>query len=476
MKNELVIVIPTYNERENIEEILSQILVLELPADILFIDDNSPDGTGQLLKGFVNRYNNVYSIHRSEKLGIGSAHVEGINWAYDQGYNMLITMDGDLSHSPDYISELISKANESDVIVGSRYLNKKSISTWNYYRKFLTRIGHLATKVFLSMPYDATGAFRLYRLDKISRYFLNSVISKKYSFFFESLYVLYVNGYNINEISVELPDRVYGHSKMKYFDIIDSLSRLLLIKLSSLIDYQKYEIVEPIGTELINEETVDKQGWDSYWIKKNKPSLIIYDVIALIYRKLIIKPSLKYYIKKNFNEKSNLLHAGCGSGQVDVEVGKLQNITAMDISVKALNIYKKYNKNYYNIIHGSILDIPISGKSYDGIYNLGVMEHFNEDEIITILIEFNRVLKSKGKIILFWPPEFGLSVIFLKVIHYCLNELLNQKVKFHPPEISRLKSRYQIIKYFKKTGFVLEKYSFGLRDIFTYVVIVGQKI
>ena len=190
MKNKLLILIPTYNEKENVEKILSQIFALSLSADILFIDDNSPDGTGQLLEEMAKKNKSIFVLNRPGKKGIGSAHADGINWAYDSGYRTLITMDCDLSHSPEYISEFILNSTKADIVVGSRYLQEKSLTTWNIYRKTLTHLGHFSTKIFLNMPYDATGAFRLYRLDRIPQHFLNLISSNNYPFFFESLYVL----------------------------------------------------------------------------------------------------------------------------------------------------------------------------------------------------------------------------------------------------------------------------------------------
>ena len=157
MANELLIFVPTYNEQENVELILGQLLALGLSADILFIDDNSPDGTGDLLDQLAARYPSVFVQHRSGKLGVGSAHVSGIRWAYDRGYKMLMTMDCDFTHSPDYIRDFLAKREDADIVVGSRYLLQESLSTWNAYRKLLTRLGHVLTVVFLKMPYDATG-------------------------------------------------------------------------------------------------------------------------------------------------------------------------------------------------------------------------------------------------------------------------------------------------------------------------------
>ena len=475
MDNELLIFIPTYNERENVAQILSQILALGLPADILFVDDNSPDGTGELLDNIVARHRNVFVLHRAGKLGIGSAHAYGINWAYDKGYRLLLTMDCDLTHSPEYIHDFLSKAETSDIVVGSRYMQEESLHTWNVFRRMLTRLGHIATGLFLRMPFDATGAFRLYRLDRVSRYFLGSVHSQGYSFFFESLYVLYLNGYRIAEIPIHLSARVYGHSKMRMSDALHSLLHLVHTYCTTKFNRERFEIAEPFRPEVLSGGPVDLQGWGGYWASKdNKPVLLVYDLIAAFYRKFIIRPSLNRIIYSNFNDGSRLLHAGCGSGQVDLDIGAKIEISALDISPEALSIYKKANKHYHELILGSIFDIPAPDDSFDGAYNLGVMEHFTEEEIVKILLEFNRVVRPGGRIILFWPPEFGLSVIALKLVHFVFNRLLKKNISLHPAEITRVRSRSQIERYLARGGFKLTRYDFGIRDLFTYVVITGE--
>lgn len=476
MHNELLIFIPTYNERENVESILSQLLALGIPADILFVDDNSPDGTGELLDHLADEHASVFVRHRAGKLGIGSAHAEGIRWAYDQGYRLLVTMDCDFTHSPEYIRDFLEQADGHDIVVGSRYMQDASLSSWNLYRRVLTRLGHVATSFFLRMPYDATGAFRLYRLDRVSRYFLDSVHSRGYSFFFESLYVLHLNGYRIAQIPTHLPARVYGHSKMRLRDAFHSLSHLIHTYFTTLLNRERFEIAEPFVPAAGGTSPFDNQGWDGYWAgKDNKPTLLLYDLIAAFYRKFIIRPSLNRLIFRYFDGSSRLLHAGCGSGQVDKDVGDKIGISALDISPAALSIYKKANPKYRELIHGSIFAMPVPDASFDGIYNLGVMEHFSEDEIARILREFHRALQPGGKIVLFWPPEFGLSVIVLKVVHFILNRILKKGISLHPPEITRVRSKAQVEGYLARAGFRLSYYGFGINDLLTYVVVVGEK-
>lgn len=169
MSSRPLVMIPTYNERDNVERICGDILALGIELDILFVDDNSPDGTGPVLDALAARHANVRVLHRSGKLGIGSAHLAGIDWAYRQGYQLLVTMDCDYTHPPEYIPRFLELAGSHDVAVGSRYMLKTSLSEWNLFRKGLTLLGHFLTRNLLGMPYDATGAYRAYRLDRIPR-------------------------------------------------------------------------------------------------------------------------------------------------------------------------------------------------------------------------------------------------------------------------------------------------------------------
>jgi dolichol-phosphate mannosyltransferase len=237
-----LIFIPTYNELENINGIIGQLLELNLKVEFLFVDDNSPDGTGEVLDDWSARNPAIHVLHRSGKLGIGTAHQEGIAWAYDRGIRNLITMDCDFTHSPDYIPRLLERAEEADIVVGSRYLQAGSLATWNKKRLFLTKLGHLLTHFFLDMPHDATGSFRLYRLDKIPLELFSLVKSPGYSFFFESLFIIKQNRFSIVEIPTHLPARTYGHSKMKISDAINSLKQLGNLFFVRMINPKKFQV------------------------------------------------------------------------------------------------------------------------------------------------------------------------------------------------------------------------------------------
>lgn len=215
--------------------------------------------------------------------------------------------------------------------------------------------------------------------------------------------------------------------------------------------------------------------WDEYWAKVPNMHNRVYDRIAVFYRKYIIKPYLRRFFYRNFHGSTTILHAGCGGGQVEEGIVDSAGIIGMDISVNALSLYKKNNPGS-SLILGDIMSTGFKSESFDGIYNLGVMEHFSEDEINHILREFHRVLKKKGAIILFWPPRYGATVIVLKGVHFFYNSVLGKKVRFHPPEPSLIKSMSHVETLVTGTGFRLRSYDFGIGDLFTYAVVVLEKV
>lgn len=223
----------------------------------------------------------------------------------------------------------------------------------------------------------------------------------------------------------------------------------------------------------MNKKLIDPQNWNDYWAKKKSKKL--YDFIAYYYRNLLIRPSLDYHIKKFFKKKSFLLHAGCGSGQVDQNIIKLMKIDALDISINALKIYKINNPEVNDLFHSDIFNSGLKKEKYDGIYNLGVLEHFNEKEINIILTEFKRLIKRKGKILLFWPHKYGLSVIFLKIFTNLIKLVFKKNLNLHPKEITYVKSKDQVSKILKNNGLILEYYYFGMKDMFTQVAILARK-
>jgi len=224
--NDLLIFIPTYKERENVRLIVEGLRYNLGPVPILFCDDNSPDGTYDVIMDLAREDGAIDVIRRPGKLGIGSAHKDGIREAARRGYRRLLTLDCDLTHQPSDCARFVA-CEKGDVVVGSRFADPESLADWNWIRKALTRGGHLATTWLLQLPYDATGALRLYHLDRFGTDWLDQVQSDGYAFFFESLMVLHARGVAIEELSIRLPKRTYGNSKMSVRELIKSVAMLL---------------------------------------------------------------------------------------------------------------------------------------------------------------------------------------------------------------------------------------------------------
>ena len=473
MHGKTLIFIPTYNERENAPEMVRRLSALTLDADLLFLDDNSPDGTGTLLDQLADANPRLHVIHRIGKQGVGSAHVAGINWACEHGYDTLVTMDCDFTHSPDDISRMLGASAGADVVVASRYMQAHSLPGWNLPRRLLTNVGHLLTRIFLGMAYDATGAFRVYDLRRIPRAAFALVRAKGYAFFFESLFVLHCNSLTIAEVPIILPARTYGHSKMSFREAIRSAQQVVSLGVASLTNPAQFLVV---GRSIeINSALVDPQAWDSYWELKSELGAAAYEIIAWAYRSAIIRPRLERYVRKHFSCGSELVHAGCGSGQVDQKLQREMKLTALDISVPALRLYARNNPDSVRLVHGSILDIPLPDESVDGLYNLGVVEHFDASAIRRILEESRRVLRPGGKTIIFWPHKRATSVAVLKVVHWFRKRVLKKEQDLHAPEISLLPSRRHALKALREAGFEPVDYYFGSADFWVQAVVVGQK-
>lgn len=468
-----LLMIPTYNEAENVERIYTALVATGLDLDFLFVDDNSPDGTGTIIDRLAAASDRVFALHRRGKMGVGAAHQAGIAWAYASGYRRLVTMDCDFTHDPGRVAAFLAASERADIVVGSRFLDPGSLDEWVWYRKLLTHAAHLLTRIVLGLPFDGSGAFRVYRLDRVPAAVFALVKDRGYSFFWESLYILWINRFAIEQIAIPLPARTYGHSKMRLRDIGLGLRRLGTMFWRRLTDRQSL-LLAPAAEAGGRVNSADE--WDAYWQSGTSPkSPGWYDVIARFYRYRIIQPSLDRFVATCFARQSRLLHAGCGSGEVDGGVIAHARVTALDISPAALARYRGHHGDAAELIKGSILDIPAPDGGFDGVYSLGVLEHFSRDEITQALREFHRVLVPGGRVLLFWPPVMGLSVIALHVIHFLRAHVFGKRDRLHPDEPSLIRSRREAERYLDAAGLRLVDYAFGPRDLFTYAVIIGER-
>jgi dolichol-phosphate mannosyltransferase len=215
MKRNLLF-IPTLNEAGSIHDLVTNVLKENPYLNVLVIDDNSIDGTTEIIEKLMVNYHNLFLIVRPRKLGVGSAHIEALNFAKRNNYEFLVTMDADGSHNPKYIGDFLSTIDYCDLVIGSRYKNPESLLEWHFHRKLLTYVVHFLTTILLGLSYDCSSGFRCYRVNSIPEIVFIGLKSTGYDFFFESVYEITRAKLKIQEISITLPARTYGSSKLTY--------------------------------------------------------------------------------------------------------------------------------------------------------------------------------------------------------------------------------------------------------------------
>ena len=213
--NNAVVVVPTYNERENLPPLVEKLLALPVRVDLLVVDDNSPDGTGKLADEIAATRPAVHVLHRTEKNGLGRAYLAGFKWALAQGYEFICEMDGDLSHNPDDIPTLLDAAKEADLVLGSRYLNGIRIINWPLSRLMLSKGAAKYVQVITGMPFtDPTGGYKCFRQHALRVINLDEINSNGYSFQIEMTHRLWRKGMKVVEVPIIFTDRFQGRSKM----------------------------------------------------------------------------------------------------------------------------------------------------------------------------------------------------------------------------------------------------------------------
>ena len=232
--NNIIIVIPTLNEKENIKILFNKLTAINLVFDLLFIDDNSSDGSQEIIKELKKKNQNINYIFRPKKMVIGSAHKEALVWCYKKNYKTIITMDADGTHDPKYLKFLIKELKNFNIVITSRFLGKNLLEGWPLFRVFLTRLRYVTISLLLSIPYDSSGAFRCINCQKVA---LSDLILAKddgYAYFWESIFILHKKKYRITQIPVQLPYRTIGYSKMTIKDIFFSIYYLMVVFLKKI--------------------------------------------------------------------------------------------------------------------------------------------------------------------------------------------------------------------------------------------------
>jgi len=219
-----IILIPTLNEKENLEKLIPEIFNLMPEISVLIVDDNSNDGTQELIENLKQNYSNLFIIKRTGNFGYGRSSIDGFKWILEREYDYLVTMDADLSHDYNDVSALLEKLRNFDVAAGSRYVKNGGVKNWNLFRRVLSRFANLYVKIILNLPItDATTGFNAYRVNSLKKINFGEINSNGYAFLVELKYRLFSVGSKFAEHPILFSERREGQSKMSSRIIWESI-------------------------------------------------------------------------------------------------------------------------------------------------------------------------------------------------------------------------------------------------------------
>jgi dolichol-phosphate mannosyltransferase len=213
--NSTLIIVPTFNERDNLPRMAAKLLSLPVPVDVLVVDDNSPDGTGKVADELAVRHPQIHVLHRAGKEGLGRAYLAGFKWALENKYEFIFEMDCDFSHNPDDIQTFLEAIKDADLVLGSRYVGGIRVINWPLGRLMLSRSAGKYVSLVTGMPFsDPTGGYKCFRRRALQAVNLDEIRSNGYSFQIELTHRLWRQGYKIVEVPIIFTDRTHGQSKM----------------------------------------------------------------------------------------------------------------------------------------------------------------------------------------------------------------------------------------------------------------------
>ncbi|MFZ1684332.1 MAG: polyprenol monophosphomannose synthase [Candidatus Zixiibacteriota bacterium] len=230
-----LIIFPTYNERDNIEKIVHAVLPMDPRINVLIVDDNSPDGTGEIADRLAASESKVHVLHRERKEGLGRAYLAGFKWAIEQGFDFIFEMDADFSHGPEYVKDFLREIQTYDVVIGSRYITGVNVINWPMSRLLLSYFANKYTRFVTGLPLqDATGGYKCFRRTVLESIDLNDVHSTGYSFQIEMSMRAWKKGFKMKEIPIVFYERLAGTSKMSKRIVREAIWMVWLLKIKSI--------------------------------------------------------------------------------------------------------------------------------------------------------------------------------------------------------------------------------------------------
>lgn len=248
MNDQVLVIVPTYNEVENLEAILRRLAASVPTAHALVVDDGSPDGTGELAEKLSLADPRVHLLERTEKAGLGPAYVAGFRWALDHGYDVVVEMDADGSHAPEQLPEILAALESADLVLGSRYVPGGAVTDWPLHRLLLSRFGNRYTRWALRLPLrDATGGYRAARADLIDALPFEDVSSQGYCFQVDWAWRAVRAGARVREVPITFTERAFGRSKMSRSIVGEALVRVTVWGLKDrLADWLPGRVARPV--------------------------------------------------------------------------------------------------------------------------------------------------------------------------------------------------------------------------------------
>ncbi|HTK81135.1 MAG TPA: polyprenol monophosphomannose synthase [Bacteroidota bacterium] len=232
----ILVVTPTYNESENIEQFITQVLQQREDVEILIVDDSSPDGTGEMVERMMSKNPRIHLLRRAGKMGLGTAYVAGFKYALERSYEFVFEMDADFSHDPKEIPRMLDKAATNDLVIGSRYTDGVRVINWPIRRLLLSYSANVYTRIITGMPVkDATGGFKCFRREVLAAIDLEKVKSNGYAFQIEMNFKAFRKGFKLVEHPIIFADRTSGVSKMNKKIVYEAVFRVWKLKVRQLI-------------------------------------------------------------------------------------------------------------------------------------------------------------------------------------------------------------------------------------------------